>query len=179
MQIQLSRLFGTESKIAKNELKTNAQWRRTLKSVLSEIQAYLDANADTDEFHRMQLYSGLLSASEALKQEDFWPGYTEGVTRIVLILLGDYPDHRRRKSGRKGEDFYRLNLDRTLQWSQTPEQRFRTLFHVGLAGFPQLSKSPVDVLRNFRDEYGYRVNHATFLEWYRVNFAEDYAAVFR
>ena len=82
MQIQLSRLFGTESKIAKDELKTNAQWRRTLKSVLSEVQAYLDANVDTDDFHRMQLYSGLVPASEALRQEDFWPGYTEGITRI-------------------------------------------------------------------------------------------------
>jgi hypothetical protein len=179
MQVQLSRLFGTESKYARDDLKTDAQWRSTLKSVLSEVKAYLDANVDSDEFHTMQVYSGLLAASDALKQEDFWPGYTEGITRIALTLLGEYPDHRKRKSGRKDAGFYKLNLERTAQWTQAPEQRFRTLFHVGLTGFPQLSESPVEVLRKFRDKYGYQIDHGTFLEWYRKNFSKDYAAVFR
>jgi hypothetical protein len=179
MQVQLSRLFGAQSKHARDETKTDVQWRSTLKTVLSELQAYLDANVDTDEFHLMQIYSGLLAASEALKHDDFWPGYTEGITQIALTLLGEYPDHRKRSSGRKDADFYKLTRERTVQWTQTPEQRFRTLFHIGLTGFPQLSESPVEVLRKFRDQYGFHIDHATFLEWYRKNFSKDYAAVFR
>ena len=179
MQVQLSRLFGTESSHAKRMPKTNAQWRKTLFAILEEIQRYIDANVDTDEFHRAVLYSGLFGARESLKQEDFWPGYVEGITRVTLALLGDYPDHTRRKSGRKDADFYKLNLNRTVQWSQDPEQRFRTLFRVGLVGFPRLSESPVAVLDKFRDRFGYKVNHATFLEWYRAHYANDYATVFR
>lgn len=177
--VQLGRLFGARSKLATGELKTKAQWRRALRCVLLEIEKYLDANVDTDEFHRMCLYSGLVGAGEALKQDDFWPGYVEGITRIALTLLGDYPDHRRRKPGRKDEEHYKLDRERSLNWGQTPEQRFRALMHAGEAGFPKLSRKPLDVLGEFRDEHGFRLDHAAFLEWYRVHFAEDYATVFR
>jgi hypothetical protein len=179
IQVQLSRLFGSESKYATCEKRTPAQWRKTLEAVLGEIENYVAANADTDEFHRFKLFSGLHGAREALKQNDFWPGYVEGITRLALILLGDYPDHRRRKSGRKQDNHYKLDLERTLQWIQTPEQRFRTLIHAGEAGFPQLSARPIDVLHEFRSRYGSNLDHAAFLEWYRANFPEDYASIFR
>ena len=179
MQVQLSRLFGAASKVATTDKRTNAQWRKTLKSVLNEVEQYIRANMDTDEFHRYMVFSGIASAREALKEDDFWPGYAEGITRIALTLLGDYPDHRRRKPGRKDAEFYRLNRGRNAHWIQTPEQRFRTLIDAGAAGFPQLSEPPLDVLRKFRDVHGFKYSHTEFLEWYRKTFPEDYAAVFR
>lgn len=74
------------------------------------------ANADTDELHRFIILSGLYAADEALKQDDFWQGYVEGITRALLILLGDYPDHRDRKTGRKDEAHYKLDTMRSAQW---------------------------------------------------------------
>lgn len=179
MQVQLARLFGATSKHAIADKRTNAQWRKILKSVLNEIEQYVRANMDTDEFHRYMVFSGIASAREALKADDFWPGYIEGITRITLTLLGDYPDHRRRKPGRKDAEFYRLNRGRSAQWIQTPEQRFRTLMDAGAAGFPELSEPPLDVLRKFRDVYGFKHSHTEFLEWYRKTFPKDYARVFR
>jgi len=108
MQVQLSKLFGADSEMAKSTAETSVQWRRTLKAVLGELKRHIAANIDTDEFHRMILCSGLMGAEEALKHDDFWPGYVEGITRLCLILLGDYPDHRKRRLGRKDKDHYKL-----------------------------------------------------------------------
>jgi len=179
MQVQLARLFGSESKLATAEQRTSTQWRNTLRRVLQEIERYVVANVDTDELHLFMLKTGLFAANEALKEEDFWPGYVEGITRLALILLGDYPDHRKRKHGRKDNDHYKLDCTRSVQWTQTPEQRLRTLITAGNVAVPQLSAHPLDVLRAFRDRYGFKPDYADFLEWYRKNHARDYAAIFR
>jgi len=101
LQVQLGRLFGAASSEASRSSRTPTEWRRTLRRVLHEIDRYLIANVDTDDLHLQMLQSGLFAADEALKEEDFWPGYVEGITRVLLLLLGDYPDHRRRRGGRR------------------------------------------------------------------------------
>lgn len=73
------------------------QWKRTLLAVLAELDRYLAANVETDDVHLLMLHSGLYAAHESLRHEDFWPGYVEGITRFAVLLMGDYPDHRRRK----------------------------------------------------------------------------------
>src|ERR1700674_4424299 len=108
MEVQLARLFGAASSEAKMKSRSPAQWKRTLRGVLQELFHYLEANVETDDVHWPMLHSGLAAAYESLKSNDFWPGYVEGITRLALILMGDYPDHRKRKRGRKPEDHYRL-----------------------------------------------------------------------
>jgi hypothetical protein len=177
MQIQLSRLFGESSAIAKHGT-DDKSLRRTFKFVLREIEQYVDANVDTDELHRIMLQSGLYAANEALKEDDFWVAYVEGITRFALTLLGDYPDQRKRKPGRKNADHYKLDRLRTAGWTQNIEQRFRVLIYVGDLGFPELSRRPWDVLMEFQTRYGYNTSHARFMNWYRKNFSEDYVKVF-
>jgi hypothetical protein len=84
MAVQLIRLFGATSQEATNKTRTATQWKTTLNKILSELDEYLDA-----------------AAHICLEDEDFWPGYVEGITRVTLALLGDYPDHQRRRAGRK------------------------------------------------------------------------------
>jgi hypothetical protein len=179
MQVQLGRLFGTNSKEARGEARTAAQCRRTLQSVLCEIDGYVQCNVDTDDLHLSMMRSALDAAYESLKEDDFWLGYIEGITRLALVLLGDYPDHRRRKPGRKKDNHYNLNGLRSACWVQTPNQRFRTILAVGRTGFPKLSVNPRDVLDEFRRQFGYRIGYPEFIEWYRVNYPQDYIRVFR
>lgn len=176
--VQLARLFGTGSKIASGSPQTPAQWKRTLRAVLDEIAEYLAVNVDTDEVHKHMLTGTLAAASEALKQEEFWPGYVEAITRLTLLLMGDYPDHRRRKKGRKDADHYKLDRLRTVGWSQTPSQRLLTLYAAGRYGFPELSTDPMERLREFRNLYGFGPSQRDFLEWYRATYPTDYAAIF-
>jgi hypothetical protein len=179
LRMQLSRLFGADSKTAKMSPQTPAQWRRTLGAVLNELEEYVAANVDTDEVHQWMLFVTFDAARQALKEEDFWPGYVEAITRIALLMMGDYPDHRRRKKGRKDEGHYKLDGHRTVGWSQNPQQRKLTLYAAKQFGFPRLSGDTIDRLHEFRNLYGYRASDLAFVEWYRKTYPEDYAAVFR
>jgi hypothetical protein len=126
--IQFSRLFGESSKIAKTQELTDRQLRKVLKKMLDEIYHYIDENVTTDELHYIMLLSGLDSASNSLVNDDFfWPGYIEGIIRLCFVLLGDYPDHRRRKGGKKKQDHYKLNLNRKLCYAQDADQKVRVL----------------------------------------------------
>lgn len=163
--------------------RTPAQWRITLRRVLKELSRYLEENIETDDLHWPMLYSGLAMAYDALKATDFWPGYVEGITRLALILIGDYPDHRKRKRGRKQDDHYRLSRCRTLHYTQTSAQKLITLQAASPASFGpimgiNLSKDAYDALREFRREAGFKPGYKEFIRWYRKKYPQDYVAVF-
>jgi hypothetical protein len=177
MKIQIARLFGSESAEARMENRSAAQWRRTLVNVLRELEKYLTANVATDELHLLMLYSGLYAAHESLKQEDFWPGYSEGLTRFALLLMGDYPDHRKRKGGQKKDDHYLLSRGRSVCYIQTWPQKLRTLLAAPLLGI-RFGVPPRGALDEFRRRFGYKPGYDKFFKWYRQNYPQDYAAVF-
>jgi hypothetical protein len=177
MKVQLARLFGSGSMIAKEETRTDAQWRRTLLAVLHEIDSYLTSNIRTDEVHLLMLHSGLYAAHESLKQDDFWPGYAEGITRLALVLMGDYPDHRKRRGGRKEEDHYALSQRRSIHYDQKWVQKLHTLLAAPRVGI-EFKTHPEDALREFRARFGYSASYEKFFKWYRQNHPADYAAIF-
>ena len=159
------------------ENRSAAQWRRTLVSVLRELDRYLTANVATDEVHLLMLHSGLYAAHESLKQEDFWQGYVEGITRFALLLMGDYPDHRKRKGGRKEDGHYLLSRQRSVRYIQTWPQKLQTLFAAPELGI-SLGMPPRDALDEFRRRFGYKPGYDKFFKWYRKAYPQDYAAVF-
>ncbi len=118
-----------------------------------------------------------MSASEALNHEEFWPGYCEGITRILLCLLGTYPDHRKRKLNGKKKSHYDLRNDRTLQYSRNREQRLHRLCWTA-PGILDLGSIPTQLLHEFRDEVGSEAPVTEFLTWFKQHFAEDYLKVF-
>jgi hypothetical protein len=178
MKVQLARLFGAESSEAKMESRSSAQWKSTLRGVLEELFRYLKANIETDEVHWPMLRSGLFAAHESLKGKDFWPGYVEGITRLALILMGDYPDHHKRKLGRKPQDHYQLSRYRSVQYVQTSNQKLKTLVDAPSMVGIELSKDAYAALREFRGVAGYKVGYKEFFRWYRKKYPQDYAAVF-
>jgi len=175
---QLARLFGEGLVEARKVQRTPAEWKRILRKVLDEIDRYISANVDTDELHSVIICSGLCAAHEALKEEHFWPGYAEGITRVLLALLGDYPDHRRRRTGARRQHHYRLDLHRCVCYTQSVDQRFRTLLAAGVLNLPGLSRPPRKVWNEFRSWSGTRAIQRQFLQWYKKEFPADYTAVF-
>jgi len=178
MKVQLARLFGENSKEAKVSSRTPTQWKHTLNRVLDELSSYLENNIQTDELHQIMLHSGIFAARESLKEDDFWPGYSEGIARLAFLLMGDYPDHRKRKSGKKTNDHYKLDLFRSIHYSQDSHQKFRTLLLAWVCGFPELSKNPRDALREFRELHGYKTGYKEFFLWYRKTYPDDYSKIF-
>jgi hypothetical protein len=178
-QVQFSRLFGESSNIAKAQKLTENQWRRVLKALLDEIYRYIEDNINTDELHYIMLCSGLASASDSIRNDDFfWPGYIEGITRLCLLLLGDYPDHRRRKKGKKTKDYYKLNQHRKLYYAQDADQKVRVFWAASRMGFRGTSHEFNSVMGQFREEKGFKASYKDFMRWYRLRFPEEYSKLF-
>jgi hypothetical protein len=177
MLVQLQRLFGSTVE-ATRKTRSDAEWRKLLGRTLEELFRYIEHNVHSDGLHMCMLMTGLRSAQESLQEDDFWPGYAEGVTRVALLLMGDYPDHRKRRGGKKTSDHYDLARLRTLTYHQNSDQRLATLLRAKAVGYPGLSNDPRQALRKFRDECGFEASYKDFLRWYKQNFPEDYAAVF-
>ena len=178
MQVQFAKLFGNTCPASKSTELTQKDWKNILSRIIEELKRYLDENIQTDTLHRIMLESGLFAASESLKEEDFFPGYVEGITRFALLLMGDYPDHRRYKSGRKNSNYYKLDIHRSSIWNQDVNQKIGTLLAAGQAGFPSLENDPDQVLVEFRDQCRFKATYKEFLIWYKQNYSEDYAKLF-
>ena len=177
MKVQLARLFGSASRDVRRDMNSPKQWRRILQRSLVELDRYLSANVETDAVHLLMLHSGLHAADESLKREDFWPGYVEGITRLALLLMGDYPDHRKRRGDRLHGERYRLSRLRELHFTQTPAQKLNTLFAAPLVGI-ELKTAPGRALAEFHRQFGSKPGPEKFLAWYRQRHPQDYSAVF-
>lgn len=177
-RVQAARLFGLASRAAHATDRTPSEWKRFLDNNLNELFKYIEANVRTDELHRIMIYSGLAAAHEALKQRDFWPGYSEGITRVAFLLIGDYPDHRRRRPGRKTDSHYDLRQLRSVHYIQDSNQRMRTLFAAKRVGLPRLDADPRRVLSEFRKQAGPNAPYSAFFDWYRQRYPEDYSKLF-
>jgi hypothetical protein len=146
--------------------------------MIDELFRYTEANVETDGLHWLMICSCFAAAEAALKEEEFWPPYVEAITRLTLLLLGEYPDHRKRKAGKKKSDHYQLGRLRTLHYLQSEDQKLKVLLAVQAAGFPQLSVPPRTALSEFREANGFDATYRDFMRWYRRTYAEDYALVF-
>src|SRR5438876_12294495 len=123
MKVQLARLFGSTSREAQASSRSAAQWRKTFRRVTDELERYIETNVNTDELHFFLLLTCILAARESLKEDNFIIGYSEAITRLALLLMGDYPDHRRRAKGMKRGDHYKLDQRRRLSYSQNQSQK--------------------------------------------------------
>ena len=177
-KVQFGRLFGGQTVFNRNDDMTEAEWKRVLHNILRELEQYLKYNVDTDELHMYMIYTGFLAAEKALNERDFWPPYCEAILRISFLLMGDYPDHRRRQGGRKQEGFYSLQRFRTLRYVQETNQKLSTLLAVTRFGLPKLEKDPREALHEFRGQMGFKATYKDFFKWYRKNHPKDYALVF-
>jgi hypothetical protein len=178
MKVQLAKLFGSGSREATATSRTPAQWKRTLRALLLELDRYRRANLRTDQVHELMLDSGLFAADKSLEEEDFWPGYVEGLVRFALLLMGDYPDHRRRKSGRKKAEHYRLTLLRTPIFHQDYEQQYRLIHIAARLKLPGIPKPMWKVLEPLYALHGTHVSARQIVEWYRATYPDAYAKLF-
>ena len=177
-KVQLARLFGALSQEAVAQSRTPAQWKKTLQKVLDELYRYAQENIETDELHWLMICTAFSSAHESLKEESFWPGYVEGLIRLNLLVLGDYPDHRKRKTGKKKAEHYHLSRLRGLHYLQNQDQKLKVMLAAQAAGCPKLSLPPRTALSEFRAQHGYKASYRDFIRWYKNSYPQDYAALF-
>jgi len=177
MRNQLTRLFGARSAEARKATRTEAEWRRTLRAILKELDRYRRANVHTDSLHDLLLMGALESAKLSLDDESFWPGFVEGLARFALVLMGDYPDHTDRRGTAKSTTYYWLRASRSVHFSQNPAQKVWALREA--ENFRHLlPKAFWEVEAEFHQQCGYRASRRQFVDWLRTKYPLAYAAMF-
>jgi len=174
----LQGLFGIRSRHAGLSHRSNAQWRRVLRAVLRELDGYWRENVTTDQLHASRLARSLVSAEHALAGDEFWPGFAEGILRFSLELLGDYPDHRQRKRGRRENGHYRLDRLRSIHYTQHVHQKYLTLHAAADAQLPNVPRPLWRTWKVFHDEHGFHQPERTRMDWFRQKHPNAYASVF-
>lgn len=178
MKVQLERLFGANHTEATREFRTDAQWRATLKRVLRELYQYKLKNVESDNLHQEKIETCFESANEALLSKEFYVGYIEALTRLCLILMGDYPDHRNRKGSGMREDHYSLTAERNVFYTSTGGQRLYCLAAAHSFGLPGCVVNPYEEISNWRRDVGNEANLGDFPRWFSVKYPEHYSATF-
>jgi hypothetical protein len=177
VQDLLGRLFGVASREARRVERNPDEWKATLRRIVLELDLYLQENVATDAAHAELIRKCMESALRSLDLDDFWPGLAGGLMMLAFVLMGDPPDHRRRRGGRKTPRHYQLTVHRSLAYARTSEQRFRTLLAAKRSG-AQLSRNPLELWWEFRRREGPGTTKHKFLQWYRQRHPADYAEVF-
>ena len=174
LPILFARLLGDESPEVTAVRRTPGQWKSSLRKLLTELEGYLEANVESDPVHEHYCQLALREAREVLKDADFWPEFAARLVFLVLLLMGDVPNHRRRRRGARRSDHFSLRRHRSVAYVQTAEQRYRLLYLAREMG--ALKRHPRDASFEFHSKQGKR-SRRSFLRWYREKYPDDYLKI--
>src|SRR6476469_9158644 len=100
------------------------------------------------------------------------------MTRLALLLMGDYPDHRRTRPGSRKKNHFELRRLRTSHYSHDANQKLWCLMAAYQIGLPKFQGNPLHALDEFRMKHGFEASYDDFIAWYKVNYPENYVLVF-
>lgn len=172
LQCLLQSMFGWGTKIGSSTHLSDSEFKKVVGKVLNELEKYLSENVHADPFHQEELQRAIKSAQLYFKNEYWWPGVFEGVIRLSLLLMGDLPTHEKYSKGKKNNDYYRLDLHRSVGWTQNNSQKIRMLYYAERLG--KLDKK----LWQLRKEFHESSENTDFILWFRAKYPTEYAKVF-
>ena len=172
LQGLLQSMFGWSTKTGSSTHLSDLEFKKVVGQVLNELEKYISENVHTDPSHKDELQRAIKSAQLYFNNEYWWPGVFEGIVRLSLLLMGDLPTHEKYSKGKKDDDYYRLNLHRSVGWIQNSSQRMRMLYYAERLG--KLDKK----LWQLRKEFQESSEHIDFILWFREKYPTEYAKVF-
>ncbi len=168
----LQSMFGWSTKIGSSTHLSDSEFKKRVGKVLIELEKYLSKNVHPDPSHQDELQRAIKSAHLYFNNEYWWPGVFEGIVRLSLLLMGDLPTHEKYSKGKKDDDYYRLDLHRSVGWTQNNSQKIRMLNYAERLG--KLDKR----IWQLRKEYQESSENRDFILWFREKYPTEYAKVF-
>ncbi len=178
LQDLLMQLYGITSIDASIDYRTNNEWIKLFKKINDDLYQYIEQNIHTNFIHYSEILSALYQADKSLTEDFFWPNYINGLIRIILLLIGDLPDHFTRKTGRKEKDHYLLNHTRTISYSQNSNQKIQLINKVSKGKYPILSKTYREFYLEFKLNNTYNTFANDFINWFQITYPSEYAKIF-
>ena len=170
-------LFGCQSKDCRKYERTEKEWKELLRKYVVEIQKYLNENIETDSIHMKRLSDAASSSETSLKEENYLPLYIEGLIRLIFTLIGQSPEHDRRKGGRKTKDHYKLDKYRNICYIQDSQQKYHLLHYASHNHFISVQNMRL-VYYDFCKEFSYYEKKKKFINWFKKKYPDDYLRIF-
>lgn len=170
-------LFGCQSKDSQMYERTEIEWKKLLKKYVIEIQKYLNENIDTDSIHMERLLDAASSSESALKNDEYLPLYIEGLIRLIFTLIGQSPEHYRRKGGRKTKDHYKLDKYRNIIYSQNANQKYQLLYYASRYNYISIRNLKL-VYYDFCKKFGFHEKKRKFINWFKKKYPNDYLRIY-
>ena len=159
------------------------EWRGYCTRLFDHLQRYVETNLVTDALHREQIQHALQSLKGAVRQPEREALLVTGLVRLCFLLLGDAPNHWRKKVVNR-PDYFALDRFRSIHYAQSPEQRARMIWRTAV--YPRIEKArqagPDDPDAERWHSLYHRLDrggrHAEFIEAFRRECATEYVKLF-
>jgi hypothetical protein len=177
----LSALFGKLNYHGYVGAVSKSKWQKDLTKVATYLKKSIEFNVHTDTIHRARLLRSCDDLVEKLKKtktiNDINAVTIECLTRLAFLLLGNMPDHWRRRAPYQ-DRFWRLDGHRSIQYHQTTEQKAYLLIH--LVDIKKEFDISIKDYRDLHDAFyrGFKSKAHPFLLWFKHEYPKIYCEVF-
>lgn len=170
-------MFGKQSTHGLAGHYSIGEWNRLCKRLMEHLEKYIAANVETDRAHLRMIKQRLDSMEKALTpraRHSREPLLLRALSELILLLLGDMPDHWDKKTVNRPE-YYRLDHRRRLQYYQSRQQKINLILFA--CRNYQETRLNDDENKQIRIQ-ARKLKGADFLDWFRVNHRETYGKIF-
>jgi hypothetical protein len=121
----LASMFGGHSTRGAVGYNKGREWKKWCKRLSAHLRKYVEANLVTNREHRQAIECALeyIEKSVGKPEEEREPRMVSGLTSLVLLLLGNSPQHYQRRRIVSRPSHFKLNRHRSLRYCQSAEQR--------------------------------------------------------
>jgi hypothetical protein len=156
-------------------------WRKDLLKTANYVRKSVEINVQTDVFHRNQLLKTCDDLANRLREARTLSAINaaaiECQTRLIFLLLGNMPDHWRRRAP-YAPKFWELDGHRSLQYHQTAKQKAYLL--INLVDIRQLVSIELKDYADLHEAFyrGFKSDADAFLDWFKKEHPSAYCSVF-
>ena len=177
----LSIVLGKRSTHGLTGFHQRSIWIKTLKRLFKHFQKSVEANFLSDTLHEHQLHNSLVKLKGSIKPGASEVEITAILFELCFLLLGNIPDHWRKKTINRPEYFV-LDRFRTLHYSQSPKQKaeliIKTYIEPELTRNDKRGENAESIWLKYLRFHNKQHRHAEFVSWFKENYKNQYEELF-
>ena len=168
----LSSVLGKQSTHGLTGHWPKSVWTKQLKRLIKFLERSIADNVQTDRTHQDEIAFALQDLKDSVNRPPSETLVISALFRLCFLLLGSRPNNWNEKRLNR-PDSYLLNRYRTVQFTQTEQQKAYLVLDTFFAHGDEDDKGSLDYMR----VYNWR-KPTKFLEWFRSKYPNKYLKLF-
>lgn len=175
----LSLVLGKQSTHGLSGHHSRNIWRKYLRKLITHFEKHVRTNVITDNSHNQQLIFVIAQFKNSIDSKAEEAVLITSLFRLCFLLLGDMPNHWRKKIVNRPEHFM-LDRFRSVHYSQSPKQKadliMKTYIEPKLVRNSERADAEKALLKYHR--YNRQRRYYEFIEWFRGKYPDKYLELF-